>query len=128
MKNKKFKTALIVILAVLAFGFVLFALYWNGYFNRLFPKEVATVESPDGQYVLVYQQLGDPDWPYGATDVRLVLKDRNGKKLATVSLSIADDGSAASEQNIKSVEWKENEVVVVLQASEMADKEVVIRY
>ncbi|MBO4653032.1 MAG: hypothetical protein J5649_06930 [Lachnospiraceae bacterium] len=69
-----------------------------------------------------------PDWPYGATDVRLVLKDRNGKKLATVSLSIADDGSAASEQNIKSVEWKENEVVVVLQASEMADKEVVIRY
>ena len=128
MKNKKFKTALIVIIAVLACGGVLLVLYLNGVFNRFFPTEVATVESPDGQYVLVYQQLGDPDWPYGATDVRLVLKDRNGKKLATVSLSIADDGSAASEQNIKSVEWKENEVVVVLQASEMADKEVVIRY
>ena len=41
---------------------------------------------------------------------------------------IADDGSAASEMNIKSVEWKEKAVVVVLQASEMDDREIVLEY
>ena len=128
MKKKKVKVVLSVIMAVLVCGLVVLVLYWNGAFNRFFPTDVAKVESPDGNYVLIYQQVGDPEWPFGSTDVRLVLKDRDGRKIASVNTSIADDGSAASEMNIKSVEWKEKAVVVVLQASEMDDREIVLEY
>ena len=115
MKKKKVKVVLSVIMAVFVCGFVVLVLYWK-------------LESPDGKYVLIYQQVGDPEWPFGSTDVRLVLKDRDGRKIASVNTFIADDGSAASEMNIKSVEWKEKAVVVVLQASEMDDREIVLEY
>ena len=126
--KKKVKVVLSVIVAVLVCGFVVLGLYWNGAFNRFLPTDVAKLESPDGKYVLIYQQMGDPEWPFGSTDVRLVLKDRDGRKIASVNTFIADDGSAASEMNIKSVEWKEKAVVVVLQASEMDDREIVLEY
>ena len=128
MKKKKVKVVLSVIMAVLVCGVVVLVLYWNGAFNWFLPTDVAKVESPDGKYVLIYQQVGDPEWPFGSTDVRLVLKDRDGRKIASVNTFIADDGSAASEMNIKSVEWKEKAVVVVLQASEMDDREIVLEY
>ena len=96
--------------------------------SRLDVKDVASFESPDGGYRLVYQQLGAPDWPFGKTDVRLVLKDRNGKTQNRVDTFIQDDGAAASEWNVKSVEWTEDAVVVVLRASEMDDKTVELRY
>ena len=128
MKKKKVKVVLSVIMAVLVCGFVVLVLYWNGAFNGFLPTDVAKLESPDGKYVLIYQQVGDPEWPFGSTDVRLVLQDRDGRKIASVNTFIADDGSAASEMNIKSVEWKEKAVVVVLQASEMDDREIVLEY
>ena len=34
--------------------------------------------SPDGKYELLFQQIGDPEWPFGATHARLVLRDESG--------------------------------------------------
>ena len=128
MITKKKKIVLSVILTVLICGIGILVLYWNGVFDRLLPTDIAKVDSPDGNYVLVFQQVGVPEWPFGLTHVRLVLKDRNGRKRTTVNTSIANDGSTADEWNIKSVEWKEKAVVVVLQASEMDDREIVLEY
>ena len=91
-------------------------------------KEIATYPSPDGEYSLVFEQMGDPAWPFGPTDVRLTLKNNNGKIIERVSTQLNDDGTNASENNIASISWNSDEVVVVLRASEMKDNEVSIAY
>ena len=40
--------------------------------------EIADSTSKDGKYVLLFQQVGDPDWPFGHTHARLVLKNESG--------------------------------------------------
>ena len=129
--GKTGKTILIVLLIVLALivgTFLLVGALWSGVFNFMLPKEIATYHSPDGEYSLVFEQMGDPAWPFGPTDVRLTLKNNNGKIIERVSTQLNDDGTNASENNIASISWKSDEVVVVLRASEMKDKEVSIAY
>ena len=94
----------------------------------MFPHEVATYSSPDGEYSLVFEQMGDPVWPFGPTDVRLTLKNSNGKIIKRVSTQIHDDGACAREYHIASVAWNDDAVVIVLRGSEMQDKEVSIPY
>lgn len=129
--NKTLKTVLTVssIAVVLIIGICLLACaLFNGAFNFLRPKEIATYNSPDGEYSLVFEQMGDPKWPFGSTEVRLTLKGRDGKIIERVSAQLSDDGANASEQNIASVLWNDGTVTVVLRASEMDDKEVSIEY
>ena len=101
---------------------------WSGAFNFMLPNEIATYHSPDGEYSLVFEQMGDPAWPFGPTDVRLTLKNHNGKIIERVSTQLFNDGGNADEDNIVSVSWNDDEAIVVLRASEMKDKEVSIAY
>ena len=128
--SKAGKTILIIlsIAVVLVFGAFFVGALWNGTFNFLLPKEITTYQSPDGEYSLVFEQMGDPAWPFGPTDVRLTLKNNNGKIIERVSTQLNDDGTNASENNIASISWNSDEVVVVLRASEMKDKKVSIAY
>jgi len=77
---------------------------------------------------LTFQQLGEPQWPFGPTDVRLLLKDQQGKIIKKYDTSIGDDGANAGERNIASVEWFDDNVIVILQASEMEDREIIIPF
>ena len=125
------KVILIILAVAVAFMFGVFLFVgalWNGTFNFMLPKEVATYQSPDGEYSLVFEQMGDPAWPFGPTDVRLTLKSNKGKIIERVSTQLNDDGTNASENNIASVSWNDDAVVIILRASEMKDKEVVISY
>ena len=115
-------------IALLVIACILFVAFWGGAFNFLFPKEVATYNSPDGEYSLVFEQMGDPVWPFGPTDVRLTLKNSNGKMINRVSTQIHDDGTCACEHNISSISWNNDAVVVILQGSEMQDKKVSLPY
>lgn len=129
--SKKGKTILIVLLIALALiggTFLLVGALWSGALNFMLPNEISTYHSPGGEYSLVFEQMGDPAWPFGPTDVRLTLKNHNGKIIERVSTQLNDDGSSAGEHNIASVSWNDDEVVVVLRASEMKDKEVSISY
>ena len=122
---------MIILAVAVAFMFGVFLFVgalWNGTFNFMLPKEVATYQSPDGEYSLVFEQMGDPAWPFGPTDVRLTLKTNKGKIIERVSTQLNDDGTNASENNIASVSWNDDAVVIILRASEMKDKEVVISY
>ena len=101
---------------------------WSGAFNFMFPNEIVTYQSIDGEYELVFEQMGDPAWPFGPTDVRLTLKNQDGKVIKRVSAQVFNDGGNASENNIASISWKDDAVVVVLSACEMEDKEVSIAY
>ena len=66
--GKTGKTILIVLLIILTLivgTFLLVGALWSGTFNFLLPKEIATYQSPDGEYSLVFEQMGDPAWPFG---------------------------------------------------------------
>lgn len=129
--NKTLKTVLIIssIAVVLIIGtFLLICALFDGAFNLVHPKEIATYNSPNGEYSLVFEQMGDPQWPFGPTDVRLTLKNRDGKIIERISTHLSDDGANAGEHNIVSVSWNDDAVTVVLRASEMEDMEVSIAY
>ena len=129
--SKTGKIVLIILSAAVALMicvWLLIGAVWSGAFNFLFPNEIAAYRSPDGEYTLVFEQMGDPGWPFGPTDVRLTLKNCNGKTIGRVSTQVFNDGGNASEYNIASVSWNHDAVVVVLRASEMEDKEVFIAY
>lgn len=72
--------------------------------------------------------MGDPKWPFGPTDIRLTLKNHDGKIIESVSAQLSDDGANAGEHNIAAVFWNDDAVTVVLRASEMEDREVSIAY
>ena len=126
--GKNILLILSIVVALIIGGYLLVVAFWNGTFNFMLPKEIATYNSPDGEYSLVFEQMGDPAWPFGPTDVRLTLKDYKGKIIERVSTQIHNDGGCASEGSIKSIFWNNDAVVVVLQGAEMEDKEVSIAY
>lgn len=105
---------------------VIFVLSWNGAFNKLDIRNITSYEN--NGYTLSFQQIGEPQWSFGPTYVRLLLKDQQGKILEKYDTSIQDDGANAGERNIASVEWFDDKVIVVLQASEMEDREIIIPY
>ena len=119
---------LLSVIALLIVACILFVGFWGGAFNFLFPKEIATYNSPDGEYSLVFEQMGDPVWPFGPTDVRFTLKNSDSKIIKRVSAQIHDDGLSAGEGHISSISWNDDAVVLILQGSEMQDKEVSIAY
>ena len=84
--------------------------------------EVAYSTSEDGKYVLLFQQVGDPDWPFGHTHARLVLKDDSGT-IAKYSFDVANDGANVRSDSWQ-VEWKENCIEAAISGEEQSD----IRY
>lgn len=115
-----------VVLPIVAFLFI--GALWSGAFDFMFPEEIATYNSPDGKYSLLFEQMGSPDWPFGSVDVRLTLKNQKGKKIKRISTYVHNDGASAREWNIKDISWNDDAVVVILQGAEMEDEKVSISY
>ena len=129
--SKTVKIVLIVLSIAVAFvigAWLFIGAIWTGALNFMFPKEIATYHSPNGEYSLVFEQMGDPQWPFGPADVRLTLENHNGKIIERVSTQVFNDGGSANEDNIASISWNDDAVIVVLRACEMEDKEVSIEY
>lgn len=78
--------------------------------------------SPDGKYELLLQQIGDPEWPFGYTHARLVLKGESGTITRYPFILINDGGCVRPES--WQVSWKKNRVEAVLSGEEQND----IRY
>lgn len=127
MRKNKTVVIILSILFVIVIAFIgTFVLWWNGAFNKLDIKNITSYEN--NGYTLTFQQLGEPLWSFGPTYIRLLLKNQQGKILNKYDTSIHDDGANAGERNIASVEWHEDKVIVILCASEMEDREIVIPF
>lgn len=118
--------AVLVVLALICF--VLGVLAFGGAFDALDPHEVATFDSPDGQYKLVMEQLGAPAWSFGPAKVRLIVRTADGKKLASVMSEVYNDGADAFPGNVTHIEWQSGSVVVTLGMMETPDKDVTITW
>ncbi len=116
-----------VLLCIVA-GVTVFCLWMNGVFDP--PPtvtDVASFESPDGSFRLQFQQIGEPVWSFGKTNVRLILRDRKGNELDRIDTSVQNDGGGAYADNVRSVEWADGSVTVTLCAMEMRDQSYVLR-
>lgn len=127
MRKNKIVLIILSTLFVIVIAFIgTFVLWWNGAFDKFIVREIVSYE--ENGYTLIFQQLGDPQWPFGSTEVRLILKNQQGKVINKCDTSIQDDGANAGERNIASVEWFEDRVIVILCASEMEDREIIISF
>ncbi len=86
--------------------------------------EVAASTSFDEKYVLLFQQVGDPDWPFGHTHARLVLKSGT-ESIAKFSFDIANDGGNAH-PDMWQVTWKEDRVEAVISGEEQNDNQYIL--
>ena len=94
------------------------------YTTRYKIHEVAYSTSQDGRYVLLFQQVGDPDWPFGHTHARLVLKDESGT-ITKYHFDVANDGGNVHSDSWQ-VTWKENCVEVVISGEEQNDNQYIL--
>ena len=114
-KRKSVLRVIFGIMAAIAFVFacLLGDLIYDTRF-KINPVDKST--SPDGTYELLLQQVGDPDWPFGYTHARLVLK--NGKRvIIKQTFDVADDGAKAT-INSWNVDWKDTSVEVIISGTE----------
>ena len=64
--------------------------------------------------------MGEPDWPFGATHYRFILR-REGRQILGRAFSIQDDGAVARADNF-AVRWRADGVQVVVSGSEQGDR------
>lgn len=115
-----------VILGTLAFFNILIMILAGSftYTTRYKIHDVASYTSPDGKYDLLFQQVGDPDWPFGHTHARLVLKGE-AETIAKYSFDIADDGANAC-SDLCRVTWKDTQVEAVISGKEQNDNQYIL--
>lgn len=88
--------------------------------------DVGIEESPDKRYRILFQAVGEADWPFGSSHARITVKD--GKQIIeTFREDIADDGGQFRPANY-SVEWMKYGVVITFMGSEQPDRETEIFY
>ena len=81
-----------------------------------------TVVSPDGVYQLTLQSVGEPDFPFGASEGRLIL-EKDGNEISRMDFILHDDGGAITE-NRWSVFWHNEYVEIMLVGEEQLDEQV----
>ena len=106
--KKTVKTTLLIIAVILSV--VLLAAGCFVYLTRYRVRTIDTATSPDGEYELLFQSVGEPEFPFGASHARLVLKG-NGRNLYKYDFDMANDGKVPDSENWKA-EWQGDFVVV----------------
>lgn len=78
LENKKKNSAVKIIFGSIILIIALFTILVGSitYVVNYKIHEIDTDVSPDGKYELILQQVGDPDWPFGSTHARVVLKGK----------------------------------------------------
>ena len=82
--------------------------------------DIDSSTSPDGSYVVLYQAVGEPDWPFGYSHARLVLKNGN-ETISKYRFDVANDGGVLWPDSW-SVCWKDNCVEVTISGEEQHDE------
>lgn len=90
------------------------------YVTRYRITDIDTATSEDGQYEVIYQAVGEPDWPFGYSHVRLVLK-RGQEIITKYKFDVANDGGSPSAEQW-SVGWKDDHVEALVTGEEQPDR------
>ncbi|MCR5109243.1 MAG: hypothetical protein K6B28_13900 [Lachnospiraceae bacterium] len=124
-KIKGILKVIFVILSVFVLLILILVLSWN-YITRWRLTDVGREESPEGKFSILFQEKGEPDFPFGYSHAKITVY-KEDKPINTFFKDIADDGASFREDNY-SVEWLPVGVVITFHGSEQADEEVEIFY
>ncbi len=83
--------------------------------------DVGLERSPDGRYSVLFQAVGEADFPFGCSHARVTVYDGK-KELTSFREDIADDGAAFRPDNYR-VEWMPYGLVITFMGSEQGDRE-----
>lgn len=106
-----FITFFIIIIALIAI-FV--------YITKIRITDVAEFANEENTYKIIFQAVGEPQWPFGRTKVKVTLINSNNKKINSFEEYISDDGAVARKENIK-VNWYDDYVEITLIGGEQKD-------
>lgn len=87
---------------------------------------VGMEQSPDGRYSVVFQAVGEADWPFGASHAKVTVKNED-RIVDSFRQDIYDDGGQFRPANY-SVEWMKYGVIITFMGSEQPDREVEVFY
>lgn len=115
------KRGIQILLGIAAWTWVLIALASGLLLYNINYKttDIDVSKSPDGTHELHFQQIGEPDWPFGSTHARLTLES-NGKTVATCSFDIANDGKNLGLENWEAT-WGNNHASATIFGEEQND-------
>ena len=115
----------VTIFVVLVIGFGAAKIY-SDYQTERKQTTITEFENSEIGYRVQFQEIGEPSL-FGPSEVRIVLKNGNGKKLHQIETYISNDGKNLSDENI-SVMWEETQVIVILDGEEQQEKFYAIEY
>lgn len=90
------------------------------YITKIRITDVAEFVNEENKYKIIFQAVGEPEWPFGRTRVKVTLVNSNNKKINSFKEYISDDGAVARESNIK-VNWHDEYVEIILMGGEQED-------
>ena len=125
------KTLKIVIISVLAL--IIVAIVVNCvrsyYISNVKMTEIDKSVSPDGKYSVTLFQVGEPEFPFGATHGAVVLSEildgGTEKIISKTNITIHDDGSILFPSRWD-VSWEDDGAHVTLFGSEQEDEHIII--
>lgn len=82
--------------------------------------------SPDGKYKMTLQAVGEPDWPFGSANGRVVLK-KDDQEISNVEFELHNDGGSISNR-CWTVTWYDEYAEVTLSGEEQSDEHVLLYY
>lgn len=116
------KKVIKIILIIIATIFVILGIFisYYIYITKIKVNNISEYTNPINKYTVLFQAVGEPEWPFGKTKVKITLLDDNKKEIESFTYHISDDGAMAREENID-VRWFENYVEVTMSGSEQDD-------
>lgn len=90
------------------------------YLTKIKITDVAEFVNEENKYKIIFQAVGEPEWPFGRTKVKVTLVNSNNEKIKSFEEYIQDDGATARKENIE-VNWYDNYVEIVLIGGEQED-------
>ena len=83
------------------------------YQDQFAKKEVYRKSSPNGEYVFVLHQVGQPGFPFGPVKAQISVQDPKGKTIDKESIWVHTDGGQLDELYIKALRWRPDMLEVV---------------
>ena len=82
--------------------------------------DIDSSESPNGKYKVIFQEVGESDWPFGHSHARLLLLEQD-RILIEEKFDVAADGCTLSAGNWN-VSWNDNCVQIIISGKEQPDE------
>lgn len=115
-----------LLIAAILIGLVLLMLISFWYVTGFRHTDIDTQTSPDGRCQLTLQMEGEPEWPFGSTDGRIIVS-YDDKVIKKIKFMVQDDGSLLTKGNWE-IAWGVAGVQITLKGSEQENQVLQVMY